>query len=195
MPTKQKRAHDPCLTSNSIEWYTPDHVLDVARLVLGGIDLDPATCEAAQARVQAGRYYTEADNGLARPWHGRVWCNPPYGRKVIDRWVARFANAWDCGEMAAGLLLVPARVDTQWWQCVAHLPWCAWEGRLRFVEPSEGEGTPPPGATFASALIYAGPDVDRFVRFAGAKGRIYGQLAATRLSQSAIPLWSGREAA
>ena len=32
------------------------------------IDLDPASCEFAQARVQAGRHYTIEDDGLAQDW-------------------------------------------------------------------------------------------------------------------------------
>ena len=39
------------------EWFTPTKYLQPVRKVLGGIDLDPATCCAAQARVKALRYY------------------------------------------------------------------------------------------------------------------------------------------
>ncbi len=56
-------------------------------------------------------YYTPDDNGLAKPWKGVCWCNPPYGR-AIGKWVQR---AWLTS--AAGdtvVMLLPARTDTQW---------------------------------------------------------------------------------
>lgn len=37
-----------------------------------------ATPENAKCR----RFYTKEQDGLAQPWTGRVWCNPPYGREV-----------------------------------------------------------------------------------------------------------------
>ena len=46
------------------EWYTPSRILDAARETLGSIDLDPASCAAAQARVQARRFLSRADDAL-----------------------------------------------------------------------------------------------------------------------------------
>ena len=79
---------------DSPEWYTPFPFIRAARAVMGGIDLDPASCEEANQCVGATRYYSEQDNGLTQPWHGRVFLNPPGGlvpqfwRKAIDEIVA-----------------------------------------------------------------------------------------------------------
>jgi len=59
------------LSAESDEWYTPAGVIEAAREVLGGIDLDPASSETANRTVGAPRYFTEEDDGLARDWHGR----------------------------------------------------------------------------------------------------------------------------
>lgn len=52
---------------------------------------------AASLRTQrdylmaAARHYTVADDGLALPWHGRVWCNPPFGREAV-KWPRRMRD-------------------------------------------------------------------------------------------------------
>ena len=44
-------------------------------------DLDPASCAAANKRVNAKRYFTVDDDGLAQPWVANtVWLNHPFGR-------------------------------------------------------------------------------------------------------------------
>lgn len=64
------------------EWFTPAEYVEAARLVLGEIDLDPATHETAQKWIKATQYFTRADDGLKREWRGRVWLNPPYARRM-----------------------------------------------------------------------------------------------------------------
>lgn len=78
--------------SLSDSWMTPDDVLERVRNTLGGIDLDPASSEAANERVKATTYFTEQDNGLLLSWTwfeketskwiktGSVFCNPPGGK-------------------------------------------------------------------------------------------------------------------
>lgn len=66
-------------SSSTPEHYTPGHVVEAARATLGEIDLDPASCEAANRVVQAKRYFTKNDNGFIQPWSGRVFLNPPGG--------------------------------------------------------------------------------------------------------------------
>ncbi len=63
----------------SSDWYTPAPLVDAARELMGGIDLDPASDEEANRIVRADRYYGVVDNGLKQPWSGRVFLNPPGG--------------------------------------------------------------------------------------------------------------------
>lgn len=72
-----KRRVNPHHLSGSGERYTPAHVAEGARAVMGGIDLDPASCARANEIVKATKYYTRAENGLRRPMSGRVILNAP----------------------------------------------------------------------------------------------------------------------
>lgn len=67
-------------SSQNDSWATPIEIVDMARQVLGGIDLDPASCAGANVRVRAAEYYTAEQNGLEHPWFGRVFVNPPGGK-------------------------------------------------------------------------------------------------------------------
>jgi hypothetical protein len=77
-------------SSESNEHYTPRDIVERARLLMGGIDLDPASCEEANKTVKAGMIFTKVDDGLSKPWHGRVFLNPPGGklRKTETGWRA-----------------------------------------------------------------------------------------------------------
>ncbi len=129
-------------TSKSDTFLTPPHVLD-AVCELGPIDFDPCPHPAAEASKRAWHHkpYPEQD-GLRVPWakfqpHGGItFVNPPYGRELsawADKMASETANAIVC--------LVPARVDTKWWQTLAKhtVAWCAISGRLKFYDASGAE--------------------------------------------------------
>ena len=68
------------------EWYTPPWVFDLLGVTF---DIDVAApLDPDSRRVPARRHYTIDDDGLAQPWHGLIWCNPPYQTPSpwIDRW-------------------------------------------------------------------------------------------------------------
>lgn len=163
-------------TSTTPEWYTPAHIITLARDVLGGIDLDPASCAAANELVQSARYYAKTDNGLLQPWHGRVWLNPPYGSE-IGQWTARLIWHVQTGAVSAALALLPARTDTAWFQPVHAWPRCWLRGRLRFAGAESS-------APFPSVVVYFGPDVERFGRVFGSLGPVdRGAIGAPPIAQ------------
>ena len=64
----------------SNECYTPRRFIELARKVMGTIDLDPASTELANETVKARNYFDIYDDGLRQKWYGNVWLNPPYSR-------------------------------------------------------------------------------------------------------------------
>lgn len=88
-------------------WLTPPEWIER----LGPFDLDPC-CPPNMPWPTAARMLTKHEDGLACPWLGRVWMNPPFGRKV-GLWMQRMANHRD------GIALVAARTETEWFlECV-----------------------------------------------------------------------------
>lgn len=66
--------------SGNVEYYTPVRFINSARKVMGVIDLDPASCEAANKSIMALNIFTKDDDGLSKPWFGKVWMNHPFSK-------------------------------------------------------------------------------------------------------------------
>ena len=82
------------------EWLTPPEIINA----LGAFDLDPCSQEI-RPWPTAAKHYTKADDGLAMPWFGRVWCNPPYGSST-GAWLSKLSHHGN------GIALVFARTET-----------------------------------------------------------------------------------
>ncbi len=115
----------------SVEWYTPKWVFDGLGLEF---DLDPASPHDHETTVPAATKYTVFDDGLKKPWFGRVWLNPPYGPST-GTWMRRIAQHGD------GIAMVFARTDASWCQeamsCAAAILFVA--GRVEFVPGHENK--------------------------------------------------------
>lgn len=131
-------------------WLTPPPLVRE----LGPFDLDPAACEEPRPWPTAALHYTEAEDGLTKPWSGFVWCNPPYSPSTLaGAFIDRMAQHGN------GLLLIFARTETENWH---RSIWGVadgiffFEGRITFHKP---DGTPgDAGAGAPSALIAYGPE-------------------------------------
>lgn len=75
--------HQNTTTPNSWEWLTPPEILSK----LGSFDLDPCA-PIRRPWATAENHYTIEDNGLLKPWFGRVWLNPPFGKYAAD-WIQK----------------------------------------------------------------------------------------------------------
>lgn len=161
--------------SGEIEWYTPWRYLAAVREVMGGIDLDPASSKAAQLHVRATDYYSIERSGLAHPWWGRVWLNPPYAMPLIKQFVVRMTEAAQTGEISEGILLTNSATDTEW----SHLIWdaaqavCFTRGRIRFLEAKGEELIERPAPMMGQMFSYFGIHSERFAQIFSKFGRVF----------------------
>jgi len=117
-------------------------------------DIGPFTLDAASSHRNAlcTRHYTAEEDGLAQPWTGRVWLNPPYGRG-IDRWMEK---ARDSARTTAKLVavLVPARTSSRWWhEFVMPILKQTEPGEVRFLDRRLSFGDCKTQAPFSSVLV------------------------------------------
>jgi len=153
----------------SVEWYTPPEYLNLTRTVLGDIDLDPASNTTAQEWIKAGQFYGKEDDGLAQPWAGRVWCNPPYG-KFSRLFMERGLQFYKDGAVTACIFLVN-RTGAAWYVDLAQQfdAVCQVRKRINFYGPNgEPEGSP----RYYNDFLYLGPDVEKFVAVFSPVGRL-----------------------
>lgn len=151
-------------SSESPDWHTPPHVIERVSAVLGVIDLDPCSNDAP-FNVPAKTHYTRQDDGLSRPWFGRVYMNPPYGRE-IENWIDKLCESWRKGDITEAIALVPARTDTEWFRAMRQFPRCFIAGRLTFSNFASA-------APFPSTAIYLGQRIDDFCAAFSDIGDIY----------------------
>lgn len=154
-------------SSRSEEWYTPRDILDRVVAALGAIDLDPCSNSHTRPVVPAARHFTRHDDGLSRPWFGRVFMNPPYGREV-KRWVVHLCAEHHAGRVTAAVALVHARTDTAWFNLFRDYTLCFVRGRLKFAGRGAGNSAP-----FPSVLAYLGPEPTQFAHVFRDIGGIY----------------------
>jgi len=155
-------------SSATPEWYTPRPIIDRVVDFFDAIYLDPCSNSHDAPNVPAGAVYTESDDGLAQPWFGRVYVNPPYG-DGIGRWTEKARNEYEASRnrldpdepelfsVESVIMLLPARVDTEWFRTLRDYAVCFLRGRLKFVGADSS-------APFPSMMVYLGDEVDRFAR-------------------------------
>jgi ParB family transcriptional regulator, chromosome partitioning protein len=149
------------VSSKSNDWYTPQPYISVVRDTLGHIDLDPASCALANTIVQAEKFYTEADNGLAQPWLGKVYLNPPYAR-LGPKFVNKLIAEYESGKVSEAILLVNSHcTDSKWFKPLFNYVLCFTDHRSKFWNQDGIGGAP----THGSVFVYFGPNPDKFEEY------------------------------
>jgi len=157
------------LNSGENEWYTPPEYIEAAREAMDSIDLDPASCETAQANVKAERYFDIDQNGLDKPWHGNVWLNPPYSKDLVGLFAEKVVEESRRFEQA--IVLVNNATDTAWFHKLASVASaaCFFRGRIRFLDKTGNAANTPVQGQVA---IYIGRNPKRFCSCFGHMGRV-----------------------
>lgn len=147
-------------TKNNDEWLTPPGLIES----LGEFDLDPCA-PIVRPWDMAKKHYCHLEDGLSHEWHGRVWCNPPYGRDTF-LWLDRLAEHGD------GIALIFARTETkgfhrQIWEKADAIFF--FEGRLKFhyVDGRQGDSANAP-----SCLVAYGAGNVEALRRSDLRGRL-----------------------
>ena len=126
MPEKKNGFTHDDKNNKTVDWYTPVSIFENIGLEF---DLDPCQPEQKIPWIPAKKHYCIADDGLASPWFGRVWLNPPYGRDT-PKWLGKMH------EHRNGIALVFARTDCRWYHdYIAKADAILFlKGRIKFVD-------------------------------------------------------------
>ena len=173
---KEKTTAQHLLSSKSNEWYTPPELIELVRVVLGTIELDPASGPTAQGWIQATQFYTIQDDGLNQVWKGKVFLNPPYGRKNLkasppnlgaSAWLEKLVREYETGNVTEAIAL--CRGDSEGLKLLeSRATQCKPSSRIYFhKESGERSDKPVPGCAF----YYLGADDARFRQTFGNIGR------------------------
>ena len=148
------------------DWLTPPWFLKL----LGApraFALDPCCPARMPWRTAERMVHADREDGLALPWNGRVFLNPPYG-PAIRHWLEKLAAHGN------GIALVPARTEVESW----FWPY-VWEaatavvflrGRLCYHRP---DGTKARDAGHGSVVAAYGRSSANLLRRAGLPGRFF----------------------
>lgn len=135
-------------SSASEEWATPQAFYEELNAEFG-FTLDPC---ATEENHKCENYFTRDQDGLKMDWGGqRVFCNPPYGRKLKD-WVAKCYREGHKDNTLV-VMLIPARTDTTYFHdYIQH------RAEVRFIRGRLKFGGSENGAPFPSmVVIYRAP--------------------------------------
>ena len=139
-------------------WYTPEWVFDGLGV---RFDLDVAAPDGGLGWLPAEAHYSVADDGLSMPWHGWVWCNPPYSAPTA--WCRRWAE-----HEPGGCLLIRADLSTGG-------PFVAFTAATSLYVPSKrmqfvsGSGKPSGAVNFSTVLLGKGDVIDAAMQRLAAK--------------------------
>lgn len=157
-------------SSGSVEWYTPGEYIIAARGVFGThIDLDPASCAAANECVDANRYH--AAGGLEADWSGasNVFLNPPGGKlrgkslpMLFWQKLVGYADSRSIGEAIMICFSIEQLQTSQLnGRSMVEYPFCIPRRRIAFDSPDGKKSQP----SHANAIIYVPGYLDHTEEF------------------------------
>jgi hypothetical protein len=138
-------------------WYTPISLISHVRdFFQGDITTDPASSDYANKLIKARTYYVKEQNGLIRPWKGRVWCNPPYCNGAALTWLETAKEKWLDREYIDCIMLINRSDNKHIYDLIDNYA-CAYfqiRNRVKFINGQAHEGKTAP--RYNNDLIYFG---------------------------------------
>lgn len=147
--------------SSSDAWFTPAWIFDGLGL---RFDLDVCAPTCGPLHVPCDAWYDESADGLTQPWHGLIWCNPPYSDPAP--WCDRYARHPD------GIILVRSDLSTggPYRAFTASQAMYVAARRIQFVNGTDGASATS-SVNFSSVLLARGERcVDALIRLQLASG-------------------------
>jgi len=163
------------LSSRSNEWYTPSYLVEMARDVLGTIDLDPTSSLIANETVKATKILTKEDNALVCEWSHfpvSIYLNSPGGKLNNKSLTALFwQKLMDFREVTAlfwqklmdfreegllehaifmGFSLEHIAVTQSCSYSLGNFPLCVPRRRIKFISPEGNYNSP----THSNVIVY-----------------------------------------
>lgn len=149
------------------EWFTPYWILELVRVLFDGeIDLDPASTEEANIAVKAKNFYTKEQDGLQQSWHGKIFCNPPYGRRdmligYVGLFVQKALFEYKQKNFTEAILLLPVNATVNYFfQVVGIHPVCILYKKVFF---RRSKRKPIGKNMLGTMLVYLGAYPERFI--------------------------------
>ncbi len=164
--------------SGNFEYYTPAPIIEAARRVMGGIDLDPASSEVANRTVKARRFFSlDNPDEWRDPWATkeaavRVWMNHPFNRKWNAEWIAKLIAEYDTGHISQACCITWASTSEAWFRPLYAGTMCFLTPRTGYLLPN---GEKKRGATKGSVVTYLGNNISGFIREFARFGEIPNQ--------------------
>ena len=145
---------DPCCTP---EQYTARRIMEHGTPVANGLDYKGVICipppgDGMEYHIDVPLRERVLIDGLAQPWHGKVFMNPPYGL-ALRKWVPRAVEMVKTGAAESVWALLPAKTDTQWFQAHVVPRLLEAPGEVRFLKGRLTFGGAPDPAGFASVVV------------------------------------------
>lgn len=156
--------HRVMLESQSEHWCTSRDVIELV-CAFDEIGFDPFS--NPYSLVPAKRAVMLPENSLVIPWPTDclIYANPPYGDALPD---CAEKIAMEARRGCEIIALVPARVDTEWWQVKMGVNlWLAWRGRMKFLETVDALKSRHEEQTKKAAALGVKPPVRPRVKMVG----------------------------
>lgn len=146
------------------ENYTPPWLMDKVRKVLGDIDLDPMSCDFANANyVKARKYFTKERSCFEHDWgyNSTVYMNPPYSDGLYAPSIDQFLSQRALSNFEA-IVLTNNNTDTNATRTLMYESSAVcFPPRVSFYDANGDERK---GNRYGQMITYFGRNIEKFAR-------------------------------